>query len=483
MKYLKNVLLVIIILSFTVVLTGQNSIDQIIGNWTGFLKIKKMKINLIFKISQNTNGKLVATMDIVEQGVRDMKVNKIAYNDSILHMEVNKLHSGFDGKISKDGKFLNGEWNLPGMNVLLKLKKVKSVVNNQKRPQDPVAPFPYKEEEVSYTNDIANITLSGTLTTPNSEGPFPAIILITGSGQQDRNETVMNHRPFLIIADHLTRNGFAVLRVDDRGIGGSSGNFKDATILDFASDVMAGVNFLIIRKKINSKYIGLLGHSEGGLVAPIVAARSKNIAFVILMAGPGISGEELILLQNIYISHALGKKKRLIQINNDFSKLIFNIIKHENKNKIALKNIQMAAKKHINNLNMEDRDLLNIKVDDQSFIKSVQRFLSPLYRFSLFYNPKINLMKVKCPVLAINGSKDLIVPPIENLNAIERALKIGGNQHYSINKFSGLNHGFQTAKTGLPMEYGSIDETISPKVINFITEWMKKTILELKKDE
>src|SRR5665648_483941 len=331
-------------------------------------------------------------------------------------------------------------------------------------------PYTYIEEEAIYENKEAGITLAGTLTLPSGNGPFPAVLLITGSGPQDRNETIYNHSPFLVLADYLTRQDIAVLRVDDRGVGESTGDFSQATSEDFASDVLAGVEYLKTCKEIDPKKIGLIGHSEGGIIAPMVAVKSPDVAFIVLMAGTGLTGEEILYLQGALISRAMGVSEEDIIKNRQFNDKIFSVLKEEEDSEIAEKRLRQMFMEDWEKMSDEKKEQIG---DPEVFLKAqLQSLLSPWLKFFLTYDPKPTLSKVKCPVLAINGEKDLQVPPKENLRAIEDALKTGGNQNYTIKELPGLNHLFQTAQTGVPAEYVKIEETISPEVLKIISDWI-----------
>jgi hypothetical protein len=364
------------------------------------------------------------------------------------------------------GQFKQGGFTLP-----LTLKKTDKPTE-VKRPQEPKKPYPYVEEEVSYENKKAGVKLAGTLTLPQGKGPFPAVLLITGSGAQDRNEAILGHKPFLVLADHLTRKGIAVLRVDDRGVGGSTGNVSQATSEDFAGDALAGVEFLKSRKEINPKKIGLIGHSEGGIVAPMAAVKSKDIAFIVLMAGTGLTGEEILYLQGELISRAAGAHLLDVAAQRRLQEQMFAVVLSETDNARAEKKLREILAEEVSKLSEEEKKAAGSASGAmEAQIKSV---LSPWFRFFLTYDPKPTLRKVKCPVLAINGEKDLQVPPKENLRAIEEALKAGRNKDFTIKELPKLNHLFQTCTTGSLSEYSQIEETIAPVALETIADWIVK---------
>ncbi|MBA7693246.1 hypothetical protein ES703_101824 [subsurface metagenome] len=439
------------------------------GIWQGELKVPGTVLRIVFKISKNPDGTLTATLDSPDQGVTDIPVEEVIFIDNTLRLEVKSAGVVFEGKVGEDFLVIEGEWKQSGGVFPLTLKRVDKAVE-MLRPQVPKKPYPYIEEELVYENKEAGITLAGTLTLPPGKGPSPVVLLISGSGPQDRNETIYNHRPFLILADYLTCQGIAVLRVDDRGVGKSTGDFSQATSEDFASDVLAGIEYLKTRKEINPNQIGLIGHSEGGLIAPMVAVKSPDVAFIILMAGTGLTGEEILYLQGALIYRAMGVSEEDIIKNRQFNEKIFSLIKEEKDEKTIEEKLRQMFMADWAELNEEEKSRIG---DPEVFLKAqLQSLLSPWLKFFLAYDPKPTLSKVKCPVLAINGEKDLQVPPKENLSAIKEALVAGGNKNFTVKELPGLNHLFQTAQTGLHSEYAKIEETISPDALKLIGDWV-----------
>jgi fermentation-respiration switch protein FrsA (DUF1100 family) len=453
-----------------------SAIEEIEGLWLGTLQVQGgMELRLLFNISISPDGSVNATMDSVDQGAKGIPVDVVTYKDGNLHLGIKSIRGTFDGTLKEDGNTIEGEWKQSELALPLVLSRVNETPDTR-REQDPVKPYPYNEEEVSYENEEAGVKLAGTLTTPKSEGPFPAVILISGSGQQNRDEEILGHRPFLVLSDYLTRRGIAVLRVDDRGVGGSTGNFSQATTEDFAGDVLAGIEYLKSREDIDPARIGLIGHSEGGLIAPIVTVESPDVAFIVMMAGPGITGEEILYLQSDLISRAEGADNETLARNAALMKSIYSVVKEEENDTLAAEKLHKLIMDEVENMSEEEKkgsgfseDTLDAQVNAQ-----VQNLLSPWMRFFLTYDPAPTLMKVKCPVLAINGEKDLQVPPEENLQAIEEALKAGGNRDYTVKELPGLNHLFQTAETGSPSEYARINETISPAALELIGDWVSE---------
>ncbi|MFZ2497586.1 alpha/beta hydrolase family protein [Methanosarcina sp.] len=454
---------------------GQNieNIEDIKGLWIGNMEVPGgVELRILFNISTRPDGSVNATMDSLDQGARGIPVEKITYKDSNLSLEVKSVRGVFEGTLNESGKTIEGEWKQSGSTLPLVLTHIDKTLPELRREQDPVKPYPYAEEEVVFENKEAGIKLAGTLTLPESEGLFPAVLLISGSGPQNRDEEIMGHRPFLVLSDYLTRQGIAVLRFDDRSVGGSTGNFSKATTEDFAGDVLSGIEYLKSRKDIDSSKIGLIGHSEGGLIAPLVAVESNDVAFIVLLAAPGVTGEEIILSQGELIARAEGVDNETIARNKAFTKEMFSVVKEEQNDTIARKKLKKLLKSETENKSEEEKQHSNFS--EANLEPQIQGLLSPWMRFFLTYDPIPTLMKVKCPVLAINGEKDLQVPPEENLLAIENALKAGSNENYTVKELPGLNHLFQTTQTGSPTEYSKIEETISPDALELIGNWISE---------
>ncbi|SEI53868.1 hypothetical protein SAMN05216327_102323 [Dyadobacter sp. SG02] len=342
--------------------------------------------------------------------------------------------------------------------------------SNPSRPQEPKLPYPYRSEEITFLNEHSNIKLSGTLTLPAKEGSFPAVVLITGSGPQDRNEEIFGHKPFLIIADYLTRHGFAVLRYDDRGIGKSTGRFMTATSLDLASDAESAVAYLKSRKEINPAQVGLAGHSEGGLVAAIAASRSKDIGFVVSLAGPGAPGLEILALQTELIAQAGGVDQAGMALLKKSNREIAGILRATPDTAELKTKLTAYTDAHMGNYPAQ---MLPPGQTRETFFKNqIQMMCGPWYQFLYKVEPAVYFKNVTCPVLAINGSKDLQVDARQNLPAISKALKEGGNGKVTIKELADLNHLFQKSKTGHPNEYAGIEETFSPAALAIISDWL-----------
>ncbi|MTK54085.1 alpha/beta fold hydrolase [Paludibacter sp.] len=463
---MKTRLIFLVTLLFSVSTFAQ----QITGDWYGALKVQAaMQLRIVFHISQN-GDKYSATLDSPDQGAKGIPVSSTSFANSKLDISMPNLMAEYNGELKGDS--ITGTFKQRGMSFPLNLTRHAVEKQTIKRPQEPVPPFPYYSEEVTFPNSSAGITLAGTLTLPKKEGKFPVVVLITGSGSQNRDEEIFGHKPFLVIADYLTRNGIGVLRYDDRGFGKSTGNFQKALTTDFASDVESAVAYLKSRKDIDTKKIGLIGHSEGGMIAPMVASKSKDIRFIVMLAGTGLRGDQLIVLQQELIGRATGAPEQELAIWKEAGEKGMDMLNHTT--------APEALKQKLTQLLTET--YLKLKKDTaQADIKAqismqVEQMTTPWMRYFLKYDPLPALSKVKCPVLVLNGEKDLQVPAKENVPLIEKALQQGGNKKVTVNIFPNLNHMFQECKTGAPAEYGSIEQTIAPVVLETIEKWIAQTI-------
>jgi uncharacterized protein len=432
--------------------------SDIDGAWLGTLDTGTIKLRVMFHIV-NTEEGLTATLDSLDQGIPGIATSSVTRDGRSLKIEVKNVAGVFEGKIAPDLSSIDGTWT-QGSAMPLVLKPVKNLVELEpKRPQNPVRPYPYHEEEVTYENKMQEVKLAATLTIPQGTGPFPGVVLITGSGPQDRDETLLGHKPFLILSDYLTRHGVAVLRADDRGFGKSTGNFSKATTADFATDTEAGVAYLKTRAEIDPHKIGLIGHSEGGVIAPMVAARNKDVAFVVMMAGTGVPGDEVIVAQLEAIDVASGKKPEDAAESAARQREVIRLIETEKD--------QGALEKEL-------REKIAGQGTEAQIGMEIRQFTSVWFRYFLTYDPATALRKVTCPVLAINGSLDKQVLPAQNLPPIRKALEESGNKHFEVDELPGLNHLFQTAKTGAPAEYAQIEETMSPVALEKVSSWILK---------
>lgn len=451
---------------------GHEIVAKVAGTWSGPLKVQGIELTLVFNFSSNASDSVTVTIDSPDQGAKDIPTSSVQLSKDSLIIKSKALKGSFRGALNADYTICQGSWKQSGMTFPLELRHLdKKFARN--RPQEPQPPFPYQEKEVFFTNSASGNSLAGTLTMPKEKGNYPAAILITGSGPQNRDEELMGHKPFLVLADWLTRQGIVVLRYDDRGVAKSTGDFQSATSADFATDASAAVDFLKSQPGIDTLHIGLIGHSEGGLIAPMVASARKDVGFIVLMAGPGVTGEQILLLQSALLAKADSASDKDIEIATKLNTEIYQILKKNPDNEKASEKIRkeiLSYNKKIPPGKNEER------MDEKAINIQLKTLTSPWFRYFLTANPADYLGKVKCPLLALNGSLDLQVPPKENLRAIEKAMIFGGNSHYTIEEIPGVNHLFQTAKTGKPDEYQKTEETISPAVLEKISGWILKVV-------
>ena len=439
--------------------------QDVAGQWNGVLTVQGINLRIVFHVNKTDDG-YAATMDSPDQGAFGIPVTATAFDGSKLSLMIQNIGVLYEGEFKTDS--VAGTFKQGALSVPMILKRTPAEVKPVNRPQEPKPPYPYRSEEVTFENKNAGVTLAGTLTMPETGKSFKAVILITGSGPQDRNEEIMGHKPFLVIADYLTRRGIAVLRFDDRGTAQSTGNFATATTADFAADVESAIAYLKSREEINPQKIGLMGHSEGGIIAPMAATRSNDVAFIVMLAGTGIRGAELMLLQAELVHRASGMPEdRIAKTVGINAKVFDKILNTEGLVPAQEINAFMTAlKDDVAAVTPE-----GISVDDYIRLFTAQ-VSSPWMQYFLRYDPAPALEKVKCPVLAINGDKDLQVPAEVNLKAIGEALKKGGNNQLTIKEYPNLNHLFQECDTGSPAEYTVIEQTFSPEALKDLGDWI-----------
>ena len=451
---------------------AQQSPNPLAGNWIGPLHAGGSTLHLVLHFTPKPDGTLAATADSPDQGVTGIPFTECRVAGSSVHLEASAIGAGFDGALDASGKTLSGHWMQGGSSFPLTLTKTDYIALPAFiRPQEPKPPFPYIVRDVAYPGGAPGVTLSGTLTTPPGKGPFPAVLLISGSGPNSRDEQVLGHKPFLLLADTLTRRGIAVLRYDKRGVGKSTGSYRQATSKDFALDAAAGVAYLRTLSAINPKSIGLLGHSEGGIIAPMVAAaHPSQIAFVVLLAAPGITGEKILLAQGDLIAKADGANPQELAQSDTLQRRLFAILRQQSNPALGRQQAQAAVFNAYSGLSAADKAQIP---DPAAYAKAqAAELFTPWMRFFLTYDPQEALQKTRCPVLAINGSKDLQVPPAEDLAEVAHALHAGGNSQVTIKELPNLNHLFQTCKTGSPTEYAQIQETMAPIALATIADWI-----------
>lgn len=445
------------------------SSQEITGRWNGILKVPGVQMRIVFNITKTDSG-YSATMDSPDQGVNGAPVTNTSFGNAVLKLAIPTANIEYEGILGSDN-IIVGNFKQRGQSVPMNLSKEKQESQKVVRAQEPAKPYPYRSEDIYFENKKAGITLAGTLTLPKAEGVFPVVILISGSGPQNRDEELLGHKPFLVLADYLTNNGIGVLRFDDRGTALSKGDYGTATSLDFSTDVEAAVEYLKTRKEINKKKIGLVGHSEGGVIAPMVASRSNDIAFIVLLAGTGIPGDQLLLLQQELIGKASGASNEELQKSVKMNKEAFAmVVKATDQSQLKI-DLASYFKQILKDIPDGRRPA---GMNEEAYVAlQVKSLTRPWMQYFLKYDPAAALEKVSCPVLAINGAKDLQVPPKENMEAIKRSLAKGGNNNVTTKELPNLNHLFQECTTGSPNEYAAIEQTFSPVGLKTILDWLQ----------
>ena len=448
---MKTKINIVILLLFFV----QSSFAQVEGYWKGKLNLGVAELEMGFDIQAKDNG-YSATLDIPAQGALGLPVDEMIFQNNQLQMTLSALSASYSGMLN--GNIIEGEFEQRGMKFPLNLEKGKKETQ-QARPQDPQPPFNYRVEEVTFVNGKEGNTLTGVMTIPSDDGPFPALVLVSGSGQQNRDEELMNHRPFWVIADYCARHGIVVLRYDDRGIGGSTGEVENATSMDFSYDAEAAFDFLRNQKNINASQVGILGHSEGGIINFMVSARRPEVAFLVSLAGPAVNGIEVLKEQQAAILRASGMTEEAVQFSSNTNMQLFDIIEASSNREEADSLLRRLVKGWGYNEELADQ--------------TVSELTMPWMYYFMKYDPKEAIVKTTCPALLLNGSKDLQVLATQNLPAYERIIAEYGKTNLTLCELPDLNHLFQHCDSGSPNEYYTIDETISPEVLERIVEFVK----------
>ena len=451
-----------------------NSYGQTVGGtWYGILKLPKASVHLVFHITKN--GETYSSkMDSPDQGADGLAADHTAFEDNNLTIDLGKYGIKYNGIFKPDsniitGTFIQGSYKIP---LNLSANPVTDTTHKLSRPQDP-KDFPYKQEGVTFTNPKGSDQLAGTLTLPANRKASKIVILITGSGPQNRNEEFFDHRPFLVWSDWLTRNGIAVLRYDDRGVAQSTGNFQAATTADFAGDAEAAIRYIKSRPDLKGLSIGLMGHSEGGIIAPMIASNNKAVKFVVMLAGPGVSIAQLMEKQSEDQMRLSGAPDNIIKLNSATNaKLYAAAATYKQLSDTAYK-AKLDTILYNEFRNYPPGSLGNNKLDD-IVNSAVTQLSSPWFRYFLTIDPADYLTKVICPVLAINGTLDMQVNCEANLAGIKKDLEKAGNKHHQEVALPDLNHLLQKAKTGAVSEYGQIDETVDPIALQKVTAWINQ---------
>lgn len=469
---MKKLLLISVCVFTTLLSFAQNKFT---GNWEGALSAGQ-ELKIIFHIKEDADA-LSATLDVPAQGALGIKCSDVTTDGDKITIGMKMLNGSYEGTLAGNDK-IEGKWTQNGTVLPLTLTATEQA--EIKHPQTPKPPYTYNSEDIIYYNDDKSIQYGATITTPKDDGKHPSVILISGSGAQNRDEEIFGHKPFAVMADHFTKNGYVVLRIDDRGIGETTGDVKNATSADYAKDVLNGIKYLKSRKEVDKDKIGLLGHSEGGIIAPLVANESNDVDFIILMAGPGVDLVQGMTEQNIAVLEKSGIAKTWAE---DYGKLYKSIMQElvtaKSKEEVT-KNIHRV----INNwkANTDNTVVVNTTgiIDATSQERVADNFIklynNPWFRYFIAYEPQPVLRKLDCKVLALNGSEDIQVLPESNLSGIETALNDSKVKTYEVKEIESANHLFQKCIECTVPEYGQLEQTIMPEVLDYITEWMNKHV-------
>lgn len=453
--------------------------DQLSGDWTGKLSVGAASLRLVFHVKPLPGGGWSATMDSPDQGAYGLPATGVRLENRSVTIAYDAIKAGLTGELAEDGKRISGKWSQAGRDFSVELTRSAKPVERPRRPQEPRPPFPYRAEDIRFESRAPGIALAGTLCTPAGAGPFPAVVLVSGSGPQDRDETLVGHRPFAVLADQLARAGIASLRYDDRGIGKSTGDFETASSADFADDAEGAVRYLAKHPRIRKDRIGIAGHSEGGLIGPLVAERCREVGFLILLAGPGVPGMQILPAQSNAIQQAMGvsreirSKNLLLQRELIDLALEFGVATPGGKpnRELARARLGQAIDRFVASLDENQKAAFGS--ERAPLEAQFDGMLSPWFRFFLNHDPRPTLRRVKVPVLVLNGSRDLQVLADQNVPEIIWALRSGGNRHVQSRILPGLNHLFQTCRLGTPDEYGALEESFAPKAMREMVAWVR----------
>lgn len=441
------------------------------GHWLGVLQVTdSLTLRVALELRSPQPMEFEATLVSIDQQNARMPASLVNVRDDEVRLELQRPVAAFAGRLNREGSEIAGTWIQQNRRTPLTFRR-QATNAAVARPQDPVRPYPYDDYEVGVRNAAPGVTLAGTLTVPRGPGPHPAAVLITGSGPQDRDQPVAGHRTFLVLADHLTRAGIAVLRCDDRGVGKSTGDFGAALQSEFVADTLAAVAWLRARPEIDPGRVGLIGHSEGGMVAPRAAAQSPEVAFIVLLAAPGLPMRDVMLRQGRDIGLAMGMSEEFVARNEATQREVLEILGSEMPATAAMAAMRKVLDGQYAGLSDDQRIALGLPKAGapNPQLKLVE---SPWLRDALRGDPREALQAVRCPVLALTGGRDLQVAAKENLSAIRAALTAGGNACFETRELPGLNHLFQTCRNGAPYEYAQIEETFSPGALQVITDWI-----------
>lgn len=445
-------------------ITGDPPKEAFIGTWEGVLEFGGQSIRLIFDIQEEACA-LTGMTYSPDQSPTGIPVSEIEVTDERIVLEIAQIGGRFEGTLADDRATLTGEFSQGGAALPLTLKRTDraAALAGPARPQHPEPPYPYAVREVTFANETDRLTLAGTLTLPDTDGPHPAVVLIGGSGPLDRDAEVFGHKLFLVLADHLTRQGIAVLRYDERGVGASEGTPWPAVSSEaFARDAAAGVRFLQVHPEIAADAIGLIGHSEGGIVAPLAHTAHTPVAFIGLLAAPSVPGDDVLEEQLAAIVAAQGLPDAMVASTRASQRALLDAAQRASTADTARAELRTA---------LSAQGMSEAQVQAQ-----IEQLTSPWFSFFLTHDPQPVLAQLNVPVLALYGSVDLQVPPAQNTSPMQAALDASPSSDATVAVMDSLNHLFQPATTGLPDEYAQIETTLAPAMLERLSTWVRAQV-------
>ena len=431
------------------------------GTWQGAIEVANMRMRLELHVSHDEKGELLASIDSLDQGIEGIPASQVSEKNGELKFEIPVFQAEYQGTLSDSRNEISGHWSQNKELETLDFRRSDKPLE-LRRPQNPLKPYPYKEEEVSFPGGDGQTKLAGTLTLPEGLGPFPAVVFIGGSGPTDRDGSIAGHKPFLVLADFLTRRGVAVLRYDKRGIGQSTGDSQQASMDDLIRDAQAAVQYLNSRKEVDAKRLGVLGHSEGGIIAASVATRSKEVNWLVLLATPATTGERTLLKQSELIARIGGLPEEQIDRSQQFDRMAYQAVRE------TKSTAQLESK--LNDL--IEKSGLGAAMPPAAIKAQMVMMTTPWFRQFLDLDPEPLLEKLQIPVLALNGDRDLQVDAEDTVPLLRGAYEKSGNKDFTVVEVQGVNHLFQKAQSGSPALYGAIEETMAPEVLNGIGRWL-----------
>jgi pimeloyl-ACP methyl ester carboxylesterase len=439
------------------------AVSKVEGTWQGAIETGNMRMRLQLHLSHSENGQLIAALDSLDQGIQGIPASRVSEKAGEVKFELPAFGAEYSGTLSATKNEITGHWSQNGNIENLDFHRSEKILD-LRRPQNPAKPYPYKEENVSFGAGNGKGTLAATLTLPQGAGPFPGAVLIGGAGPNDRDETIAGHKPLLVLADFLTRKGIAVLRYDKRGIAQSTGDYTAAGMEDFTQDASAAVMYLKSRKELDAKRIGIIGHSEGGILGSLIATRSNDVSWLVLLATPATTGEKTLLRQSELVARAGGLAEEQITRSLEFDRQAYAAVREEKDAATLDKRLETLV----------EQSGLGAVMPPAALQSQIRLMSSPWFRQFLDYDPEPVLEKLKCPVLALSGDRDLQVDSAENVPLLRKAYETSGNKDFTVVEIEGVNHLFQTAQSGSPALYGAIEETIAPEVLTVIENWVTK---------